>query len=143
MIRDVEHIYGVPFNPYQLQVTLSIQAIHSRITWTSGNHLALQQLISNRNSLMMIRLSISRVCLDYAWYATRLQYETNTLFSSCLTLFFFAFWIYFLWAQPKENVSVQKCKCLLTGDTLFFGVSLISSIYELMRLALWPVDLPL
>jgi hypothetical protein len=72
---------------------------------------------------MMIRL-FSRVCLDYAWYATRLQYETNTLFSSCLTLFFFCFLdLFFVGTAQRKCFCTKMQMSVNWGYTIFWGES--------------------
>jgi len=78
-----------------------------RTSWTSRNHLALQQRISIWSSPRMTRSSSVGACLDPTRYTTRLEYETNTLFSSSFTSYSFFLFITFLWVQPKEIVSVQ------------------------------------
>ena len=109
-------MYGAPFNRYQLQV--AIRAYTPRMSWTSGNHLAVQQHISIWNTPRMTGSSIEGACLDYALFATRLRYVTNTLFSSSFLSHSFFLGLHFCGYSPKK---LFLYKCLLTGNTLFFG----------------------
>jgi len=100
-----------------------------RTSWTSRNRLAFQQHISIWSSPRMTRSSSVGACLDRTRYTTRLEYETNTLFSSFTSYSFFC--LHFCGHSPKKLI-LYKC---LNWECIIFWVSLISSMYEVMRLA--------
>ena len=100
-----------------------------RTSWTSRNRLAFQQHISIWSSPRMTRSSSVGACLDRTLYTTRLEYETNTLFSSFTSYSFFC--LHFCGHSPKKLI-LYKC---LNWECIIFWVSLISSMYEVMRLA--------
>lgn len=98
-------MYGAPFNRCQLQVTPATQAIHSKnlLDQRASSCIAAthQQPEQSHDDKIVDLESLPGLCL----VRDQASIETNTLFSSCLTLLLFSFFFFgfiFCGHSPKK-----------------------------------------
>lgn len=119
-------MYGAPFNRCQLQVTPATQAIHSKnlLDQRASSCIAAthQQPEQSHDDKIVDLESLPGLCL----VRDQASIETNTLFSSCLTLLLFSFFfldLFFVGTAQRNCLCTKLQMSINWGYTIFWGES--------------------